>query len=68
MVIHPTTPCLHLPPQDGSIGEATLAQALPRKQTNGNLCLVQPTAVFGRVVHGEPFPQPASSLLRMAVP
>lgn len=30
-MIHPTTPSLHLPPQDDSICQATLAQALARE-------------------------------------
>ena len=61
MVIHPTAPRLRFLPQRGSVSDAALAQALPRKQTNRDLGLVQPTAVLGGVVHLKPIPQPASA-------
>src|SRR5215467_15341210 len=65
-MIHATTPSPDFSPERCSIPDPALAQALPRKQTDGDLGLVQPTAVFGRVVHGEAFPQPASRLLAKA--
>jgi len=48
------------------ISDPTAAQALPRKQTDCDFGLVQPTAVFGRGVHGKSVPQPAARLLAKA--
>jgi hypothetical protein len=65
-MIHSTTPSPDLSPERGWIPDPTLAQALPRKQTDGDLGLVQPTAMFGCVVYGKAFPQPVSRLLAKA--
>jgi len=66
MAIHATAPSSSLLPQSSSISDPASAQALPRKQTDGDLGLVQPTAVLGRVVHRESIPQPGSRLLPKA--
>ena len=66
MAIHATAPSSGLLPQSSSISDPAWAEALPRKQTDGDLGLVQPTAVLGRVVHRESVPQPGSHLLAKA--
>src|SRR6201998_2168709 len=66
MTVHATAPSLSLFPQRSPISDPALAQALPRKQTDRDLGLIQPTAVLGGVVHGEPIPQPASGLFAEA--
>src|ERR1700747_300055 len=48
------------------MSDPALAQALPRKQTDRDLGLIQPTVVLGGVVHGEPIPPPASGLFAEA--
>jgi len=50
-------------PQGLSISNPPLAQALPGKQADGDLSLIQPTGVLGRVMYGEPIPQPSAFLL-----
>ena len=66
MTVHATAPSLSLFPQRSPISDPALAQALPRKQTDRDLGLIQPTAVLGGLVHGEPIPQPASGLFAEA--
>src|SRR6266567_4289666 len=66
MAIHAAAPRPSLSPQRSPISDPALAQALPRKQTDRDLGLVQPTAVLGGVVHPKPIPQPASGLLAKA--
>ena len=41
-MVHTTTPGLHLLPQRGPIADAALSQALPGKQANRDLGLIQP--------------------------
>jgi len=62
-MIHAATPCSYFAAERRSISDPALAQALPREQTDRDLGLVQPTAVFGRVVQGKPIPQPSSRFL-----
>ena len=50
MTVHATAPSLSLFPQRSPISDPALAQALPRKQTDRDLGLIQPTAVLGGVV------------------
>jgi len=47
MAIHAATPSPSFSLQRDSISDPALAQALPRKQTDRDLGLVQPTAVLG---------------------
>ena len=63
MSVHATAPSLSFLPQRNSICDTASAQALPRKQTDGDLGLVQPIAMLRSVVHGEPVPQPATRFL-----
>jgi hypothetical protein len=62
VAIDTTVPRPSFLPQGNSIANAALAQALPREEADGNFGLVQPTAVFGSVVHGKPIPQPIACL------
>src|SRR5271167_2480743 len=66
VTIHTTAPGVSLYPQRSPISDPAVAQTLPRKQTDRDLGLVQPTAVFRGVVHPKPIPQPASGLLAKA--
>src|SRR5271157_2037771 len=52
--------------QRDSIFDSALAQALPGKETDRDLGLVEPTAVLGGVVRRKPIPQPAPGLLAKA--
>ena len=47
MVIHTTAPGPSFSAQRGAIADASPPQALSREQADGNLGLVQPTAVLG---------------------
>ena len=60
MTVNTTVPSLSLSQQSSAICDPALTQALPRKQTDRDLGLIQPTAVRGGVVHRKPIPQPAS--------
>src|SRR5437867_45651 len=66
MAIHTTTPCLSLSPQRSPISDPALAEALPRKQADRDLGLVEPTAVLWGIVHCKPIPEPAPRLLAKA--
>src|SRR5271157_243812 len=63
VAVHSPVPGSGFRSQIAKRGDSALAQALPGEQADLNLRLVQPTAVFRRVVDGEPIPQPASRLL-----
>jgi hypothetical protein len=66
MTIHTTTPGLSCLAQRDSISDAALAHALAREQTDGNLGLIQPASMLGRVVDCESTPQPVPSFLAEA--
>jgi hypothetical protein len=66
MTIHTTTPSLSLSPQRSPISDPALAQTLPRKQTDRDFGLVQPTAVLRGVMHRKPIPQAVAGLLAKA--
>src|SRR5215470_11929055 len=63
MTIHTPTPGLGCFTQCDSISDPALAHALAREQTDRNLGLIQPTAMFGRVVDRESTPQPVPGFL-----
>src|ERR1035441_6589965 len=58
IAIRATVPSSRFPPQRGAISDPAATQALPGVQADGDLCLVQPTAMLRGVVHREPLPQP----------
>ena len=60
ITVHAPVPGSSFFPQGLSISHPPLAQALPGKQADGDLSLIQPTAVLGRVMYGEPSPQPSA--------
>src|SRR5437016_2228155 len=66
MAIHTAAPSESLPSQRSPISDPALTEALPRKQTDRDLGLVQPTAVLGGVMHRKPIPQPVPGLLAKA--
>jgi hypothetical protein len=53
VVIHAAIPSSNFFPQGSSICNSSLTQALPRKQTDLDFRLIQPTGMLGSVVHGE---------------
>src|SRR5215472_6963781 len=56
VTIHPPIPGLRLPAKALKAGNASLAQALPREDSNFDLCLIQPASMAGRVMHREATP------------
>src|ERR1019366_9726337 len=62
IAIRATVPSSRFPPQRGAISDPAATQALPGVQADGDLCLVQPTAMLRGVVHREPLPQPLALL------
>ena len=66
MLVHATSPSPSMTAKGSLISDPPPAQTLPRKQADGDPCLIQPTAVGGSVVHREPIPEPAAVVLTKA--
>src|ERR1019366_8753966 len=62
IAIRATVPSSRFPPQRGAISDPAATQALPGVKADGDLCLVQPTAMLRGVVPREPLPQPLALL------
>ena len=60
-------PGLGFPLQRCQIRDPPRAQTLPREHAEFDLCLIEPTSVFRRVVHGEPTPEIPALLLAEAM-
>ena len=62
MAIHAAAPSPRFSLQRDSISDSATTQALPRKETDRDLRLVQPTAMLGRVMDREAVPDRAAPL------
>ena len=56
VAIHPPVPGFRLLTQSFEIRNSSAAQTLPREDPDLDLRLIEPTAMSGRVVSGEPIP------------
>jgi hypothetical protein len=65
--IDPAIPGAGLLAQSPPIRNAPFTQALPGKQTDFNLRLIEPASVSGRVMNAEPIPEPVTYLLTVKV-
>src|SRR6267154_811179 len=67
IAVHTAVPGKCFFAQEGSISDPTSAQALSGIEADLNFRLIEPTAVFASVVHGEPIPQPSAFSLAEAL-
>src|SRR6516225_8225202 len=63
ITVHSPAPSSGFPPQVVQRGDSSPSQTLPGEQADFDLCLIEPAAVGGRIVHREPAPQPAAGFL-----
>jgi hypothetical protein len=60
IAVHAWIPGFGLTTQRSNIPDPAFPQALATEQADLHLSLVQPTSMLGRVMHGEPFPEPSA--------
>lgn len=67
VAVHLAVPGLGFPSKLAERRDSASAQTLAAEQADLDLRLVEPASVFGRVMHGEPVPQPAADLFSEAL-
>lgn len=67
IAIHALIPGFHLTAQRNDVPDPAFSQALTAEQADLNFSLIEPASMFGRVVYGEPFPEPSARLVAKSV-